>query len=555
MTVFWIVAVLLIGAVLLLLLPPLLNRTNDGNKLARREINILLFKDQLKELDVDLKNGILTNDQFEQAQKDLERGLIGDVAEEQVSATIGSGEKFGKVSSVVIAVFISITSIVMYANLGEGERGLDPKNAKQVVQAEGHQGTIEEQIRSLQEQLQTDPDNVEGWTMLARSYYFLKQYQSASGAFSRAVSMTREADPQLLADYADSLAMASGRSMIGKPFDMIKKALAVDPNHQKALWLAATASFQSKQYEDTLGYYQTLIKQYPAGTDNYNQMLRNMGEVKELMGLSPDEEIAKLKASEAMAGAANITGTVTLDPSMVAKVSPGDTLFIYARASSGPKMPLAIVRHTAGDLPVTFTLDDSTAMRPALKLSKYQQVVVSARISKSGNAIPQPGDLQGVTTVLAVGSQGVNIVINSVVSGSAGGGAAPMMSRSSSASPTSKASGGMGVAGTVSLDPNLSSRVSPNDTIFIFAKAAKGPRMPLAVLKKKVSDLPISFNLDDTTSMSPELVISKFSEVVVSARISKSGDAIAQPGDLKGGGSVIKVGTTDLKIIIDSAVP
>ncbi|MFV2057408.1 MAG: c-type cytochrome biogenesis protein CcmI, partial [Thiohalomonadales bacterium] len=502
MTVFWIVAILLMAAALLFILPPLAFRKDAQGKLARDEINIILFKDQLKELEVDLKTNVLTEDQFEQAKKDLERGLITDVGDKTSSSSNDAdtmSTKAGKNAAIVITLFITLTSVIMYSQLGEGERGLNPKNAKPIVQAEGHQGTIEEQIRALQEHLQTNPDDLEGWTMLARSYYFLKQYQSASGAFARAVSMTQETDAQLLADYADALAMASGRMMSGKPFEMIKKALSVEPNHQKALWLAATASFQAQQYPETLKYYQTLITQFPEGSDNYNQMLRNMGEVKELMGLSTDEEVAKLKASEAVsqanAATASITGTVTLDASLQAQVDAGDTLFVYARASSGPKMPLAIVRKTASDLPFNFTLDDSTAMNPAMKLSKFTQVVVSARISKSGNAIPQPGDLQGVTGVMNVGSQGVSIVINSSVSGSVGTASPVAQAAPGQASPIN--SGSSHVAGTVSLGDGLSDRVSPSDTIFIFAKAAKGPRMPLAVIKKQVKDLPISFTLDD----------------------------------------------------------
>ena len=557
MTVFWVVAGLLIVAALLFIIPPLLKKTaNEEKVLEQDDINVILYKDQLEELKSDLDNGVLTQEQFAQANEDLKRGLVENVKQSPKESKLHVPSVLEKNAAYIVGAFVLIVPAILFNNqLGTDdlEIRLNPENARVAVQAEGHQGTIEEQIRMLQERMQANPDDLEGRVMLARSYYFLKQYQAASDSYARAVALTKESEPQLLADYADALAMASGRNMSGQPYEIVKKALAIDPNHQKALWLAATATYQVKDYRTTLTYWETLLAQFPEDSENHTQMLKNIGEVKELLGeeLQP-EFIAKIQAAEqAQKAGASVSGEVTLDPKLANQVSPTDTVFVYARAANGPRMPLAIIKKQVKDLPIKFNLDDSLAMNPSMKISKFPQVVVSARVTKTGNAMPQAGDLQGATAPVNLGSQGLNIVINNIVSGGA-----PMAQTKVSAQQAMPVANTIAkITGTVSLDSTLMGRVAPTDTVFVFARAASGPRMPLAIIKKKVSDLPIDFQLDDTMAMNPSMKLSKFPEVIVAARISKTGNAMPQSGDLKGSSSVIKVGRENLKIIIDSAVP
>jgi len=570
MIAFSILILLMLVVALVFMLPPLLQK---GNKLQddfdRKKINVTLFKDHLSELDNDLANGVLTDNQYNAAKEDLERSLLQDISAEDIeaaeakTASEDTDVKRGKIAAAAIVILVPLTSIALYAQLGAGERGLDPANAKPEVSAEGHQGsTIEQQVRKLQDYLIENPDDLDKQIMLARSYYFLKQYQPASGAFAKAVELSGDKEPDLLADYADALAMANNRSMAGKPTELVHQALKIQPHHIKALWLAATAAYENKQFDQTLKYYETLRDQFPKGSDNYVQMIKNIGEVKSLMGLSTDSEVAELKSIEANKATMKVSGKVDIDPSLKGQYSPTDTVFIYARATSGPKMPLAIIRTTADKLPMEYALDDSMAMNPSLTLSSQKEVIVSARISKSGSAMPQPGDLQGTSSVVAVGAENIDINIKDKVSGSAAGapamGPAAMMAAAGASGGGNAGAGGNGnasVSGTVSLDPTLQSRVKPSDTVFIFAKASAGPRMPLAVLRKQVKDLPITFKLDDSMSMSPQFSLSGFSDVIVGARISSSGDAIPSPGDLQGTTSVIKVGSQGLNIIINSAVP
>jgi len=414
MMVFWVVAVLLIAAALLFLLPPLIQKgqgKNAGDAFDRDEFNVAIFKDQLAELERDLAVNILTQEQYETAKHDLERNFLqssNSSADESVSQM---DRVIGRSAAVVIAVLIPIVAVTIYNILGSGEAGLHPEDARPQIQAEGHEGSLEEQVRKLQDHLQENPDDAEGWGMLARSYYFLKQYAAAAETFARASALLQDSNAELLADYADALAMANGRNMAGRPYELVKKALAIQPKFQKALWLAGTATYQSGNFEDTLGYWKRLLEVFPKGSENYVQMQKNIAEIQQKLGLPVDAV-----TQTAVAGGASISGVVRLDESLMLDAAVGDTLFVYARAAKGPRMPLAIVRKTVKDLPLEFTLDDSMAMNPAMKLSNFQQVVVGARISKSGNAMPQPGDLQVVSQPMGVdGIEGLELVINEVV--------------------------------------------------------------------------------------------------------------------------------------------
>jgi cytochrome c-type biogenesis protein CcmH len=419
MMVFWIVAALLIVASLLFLLPPLIQKGKTKNKAVvfeRDELNVSIFKDQLAELEADLSAKVLTQEQFETAKHDLERSFLHDSASDGSGPVSATDKVIGRSAAVVITILIPLVAVSIYNLLGAGDAGLHPEDARPQVEAEGHDGSMEAQVRQLQDHLQENPQDSEGWVMLARSYYFLKQYAASAETFGEASALQDNKNPELLTDYADALAMANGRNMAGRPFELVQKALEIDPRLQKALWLIGTGTYQNGDFEATLGYWQRLLATFPAGSENHVQMQRNIAEIQERLGL-PVDAIAQVADQGAVQNGtqapASITGRVQLDESLRAQVSADDTVFIYARAASGPRMPLAIVRIQVKDLPYEFVLDDSMAMRPTMKLSSFAQVVVGARISKTGNAMPQPGDLQVVSAPMGVSAiSGVELVIN-----------------------------------------------------------------------------------------------------------------------------------------------
>jgi cytochrome c-type biogenesis protein CcmH len=267
---------------------------------------------------------------------------------------------------------------------------------------------IANMVDGLVAKLKKDPSNVEGWGMLARTYAALERFDEAVTTYRKALSM-RPDDADLLADFADALAMVQGRKLDGEPAQAVAKALKIDPNNFKALSLAGTIAFEKQNFKEAADHWQRAVGRAPADNPTLAQQVRSaLAEARQRAGLPPEPE-----ASQAAASGAHVTGTVTLADALKAQVSPEDTVFIFARAANGPKMPLAIVRKQVKDLPYTFSLDDSQAMSPQMKLSGFPEVIVGARVSRSGQAMPQPGDFAGQSAPVKVGSEGVKIEIAS----------------------------------------------------------------------------------------------------------------------------------------------
>jgi cytochrome c-type biogenesis protein CcmH len=416
MMVFWVIAAFLVLAALFFLLPPLWSKNQRKDLLARDELNVTIFKDQLAELERDLHAGLLTQEQYQTARHDLERNYARDAERTEEQSPTQSDYVVGRATAVVIFIVLPVLAVSLYVLLGAGVRGLNPEQVaaeqEQLMQAQGaSKETLQEAVRRLQERIQSEPDNIENWVMLARSHYFLEEYAEASEAFAHASDLLKDEDPDILADYADAIAMASERNMLGKPYDLVRKALSINPQHEKSLWLAGVAAFQAQDLQSTLGYWEQLLKAFPPGSQEYEQMLSNVNEIRQNLGLPVETSSAPV-----LTAAAGISGVVSLGENLMSKAAPEDTVFIFARALNGPRMPLAILRAQVKDLPKEFTLDDSLAMSPQLKLSDFGQVVVGARISRSGDAMAQSGDLEGsVEPVTVRDAAKVEIIINRIV--------------------------------------------------------------------------------------------------------------------------------------------
>lgn len=273
-------------------------------------------------------------------------------------------------------------------------------------------------VDKLAARLKEAPDDAEGWAMLARSYAVLGRNGDAVPAYEKAVAL-RADDATLLADYADALAVKNNRELSGEPLKLVERALKLDPKNLKALSLAGTAAFDRKDYAGAVKLWETLLQAAPPDSNYVTQVRGSIDEARELGKLAPAALPAAAAASApapvAAAASAAVSGTVTLAKALAQKASPTDTVFVYARAAQGPKMPLAVLRKQVKDLPIAFRLDDSMAMSPAARLSGAATVVVGARVSKSGQALPEPGDLAGQTAPVAVGSAGLKIEISEVV--------------------------------------------------------------------------------------------------------------------------------------------
>ncbi|MBN8489564.1 MAG: tetratricopeptide repeat protein, partial [Burkholderiales bacterium] len=313
--------------------------------------------------------------------------------------------------------FVLVFGAAMYAWRGNTQGwSVQPGAAAPVAeaasagQAPHAMGTqqIEGMLASLNERLKAQPDDAEGWLMLGRSYSVLGRFNEAVPAYRKVLAL-QPTHAQALADLADALAMLNGRSFQGEPTQLIAAALKAEPDNLKALALAGTLAFEAGDAKTAVRHWERAVKVGPPDSDLVKQLQGALTEARSAAGL-PAAQPAAGKATVAAPGA-SVSGRVELSATLAAKASPEDTVFIFARPAEGSRMPLAILKKRVRDLPADFMLDDSMAMSPAARLSGAAAVVVGARVSKSGQAMPQPGDLEGLSASVAPGASGLRIVI------------------------------------------------------------------------------------------------------------------------------------------------
>ena len=396
MILFWLIGGALAAGVLALLLRPLLSRKAPG-PLSRAAANVSIYRDQLRELDSDLAAGTLAPADYDRARAELEARLIEDVRDDAREPQAGAARPAGRGAGFLVAAAVPICAAALYLVVGNPE-AIDPQPDQNSVSA----AQIEAMVSRLAARMRENPEDIEGWKMLGRSYGVLGRFDEAADAYAKAAARAPR-DAQLLVDFADVLAMARGQRLEGEPEKLIQRALEIDPGNLKGLALAGTLAYGRKDYAGAAAYWQRMLPQVPPDSQDARTIRENVDEARRLAGTSDQKSQA------------GVRGTVSLAPQLKAKAAPDDTVFVFARAAEGPAMPLAVARTRVRDLPYRFRLDDSMAMTPAMKLSAFQRVVVSARVSKSGNAAPQPGDLQGASGPVANNAGAVTIVIDSVV--------------------------------------------------------------------------------------------------------------------------------------------
>lgn len=308
-----------------------------------------------------------------------------------------------------IAVFVLVVAAAGYARFGTPSawKGVPVAQSEAEAGQAGAMGQIDAMVGKLEERLKTQPDDVEGWSMLGRSYSALGRYPEAAQAFQRVVELKPQ-EASGYADLADAKAMAAGRSLAGEPAALIAKALELDPKNLKALALAGTIAFENRDFAKAARLWEAAVAVAEPGSELVRNLEGGIAEARSRAGQPAPPPAAA-------ASGATLSGQVRIAAALKGRASPEDTLFVFARAATGSKMPLAIVRKQVKDLPFEFTLDDTTAMSPQARLSSAPQVVVGARISKSGNATPQPGDLQGFSKPVAPGAKGVAVEISEEV--------------------------------------------------------------------------------------------------------------------------------------------
>ena len=412
---FFIVAGLLLVGALAFVVPPLLGkRLSKQSSISHDETNLAIYRDQLKELDNDLAAGTIDRLHFDTAKREIERRVLEEVEQEADRSASISGPKW--TMAVGVAVLIPLIAIPSYVGLGT-PAALDVQKlaARQDGAGEGGHDLSPQKIagmvEQLKEKLKTQPEDADGWLMLAKTTGALARYEESANAY-RAAARLRPKDAQLLADFADTMAMAQGRVLTGEPERLVAQALQVDPNNVKALALGGTIAFEKKDFAQAALLWKRILSIVPPDSEFAERIRVSVTEVENKAGLASSASAPELKPAPVVAAAASLSGRVDISPAAKKAVAPEDTVFIFARAATGPKMPLAILRVQAKDLPKLFELTEAMAMAPGMSISKFPELVVGARVSKSGNAIAQPGDWESELMPVRAGANGINLFVS-----------------------------------------------------------------------------------------------------------------------------------------------
>ena len=389
---------------------------------AALQSSITPFKRQLAELKEQQAAGAIPLADFERQTAVLERRLLDLVLSATADETSAPAAR--KLPGRLLAGLAS--GIVLLAALGYWFTAVPALEAQMAAEGEGagqpSSAQIVAMVDQLAERLKKDPNDGEGWAMLARSYSVMERSDEALDAYAHALALRKD-DPAVLVDYADALGVKNNHSLAGEPIKLIQQALAIDPANIKGLALAGTDAFVRQDFAQAVKYWSEVERAGPADNALVQRVVASLQEARTRAGLPPKPVAAQattvapavsLRASAPVAktGAeASVSGTVSVAAALLSRTSPQDTVFIFARPANGGRMPLAAMRIQVKDLPYRFTLDDSKSMSPSMPLSSSAQVIVAARISKSGDAMAQAGDLTGQVGPIAMGSQGIALEI------------------------------------------------------------------------------------------------------------------------------------------------
>ena len=404
--------ILLIALTLVLLVIPVLRKPSTSDALGREQQNIVIAKEKKSLLEAQLAAGQMTQEEYDSAFADLEASLAIDLERQQA---LGSNLDAGKWAVWVFAAVVPVASVLLYMQLGEYKVIDNPSLAQPRAQtadsmlASGTSSkapSMSEMIQKVRDHLKDNPDDARGWFMLGRSLMTVQKFSEATAALQSSYDLNKQ-EPSVMLALADALAMTNAGVMTGEPERLVLEALALSPNELTGLWLAGLAAEQGGRLRESFDYFVRLLpmlKDDAQSAAELTSMLVSLKERqpdlpelpvnRELPSIASASEPAPVAASSgSSSGPSSISVSVTLDESIASQAQPNDLVFIYAKAASGPPMPLAAKRLKVSDLPINITLSDSDAVMAQMKLSMFDQIKIGARVSKSGDPVARAGDL------------------------------------------------------------------------------------------------------------------------------------------------------------------
>jgi cytochrome c-type biogenesis protein CcmH len=401
---------------------------------SQSQANVKVYREQILDLDREHANGHLSDSEWQQSRDELSVRLLQDTAVDDEPHVITQAQSWR--TAVVIALVFPMSALALYIWLGAPEAISPMPPAAVSAEAATEQAAppnLDQIVENLASKLQADPNNLEGWVLLGRTHRSMGNLDAALSAFDRALKLN--ADDELILARAEVLAAKNQGRFDGEPWRVIREVLQRDPQNYAALLLAGSASYANNRYADALEFWQRARLLLAADHPDVPNLIEAMSTVQAKMknqasppatpaaqgapsapasggaaaGTAPAAAVAS--AAGGAVSALNVSGQVRLSAALKSQTSPTDVVFVYAVPANGERMPLALLKTTVAQLPLKFTLDDSSAMLPDRKLSGASQVLVKARVSKSGNAIPQSGDWEGSLGPVKVGATGLDLEI------------------------------------------------------------------------------------------------------------------------------------------------
>ena len=383
---FWVIAIALLALALVILLLPLLRQSREQNDDQRQQQNIQIAREQKQQLETQLADGDIDQAEFDSAYQDLQTALALELEREESAQQ----KSRGRWMAIVVMLAVPIASIMLYLALGEYRVIENPELARAAPPAHtagAPQMSFEEMEARIKQRLQQNPEDVEGWFLLGRTYMSQRRFDQAVTAYQRSHDLLPN-EAGIMFALADALGMQNNGNLLGEPEELIKRGLQLAPRFPNGLWLAGLAAEQRQDYPEAYRYWTELL---PLVADN-PESTREVSNLLHLLEQRNPELASARPAAPVGADGASIRVAVDINAELRARAGPETAVFVYAKAMQGPPMPLAVKKIQLKDLPTTLALSDSDAMMPALKLSAFDPVIVGARVSFSGNPVAQSGD-------------------------------------------------------------------------------------------------------------------------------------------------------------------
>lgn len=401
---FWLLAgLLLLASLSFVWWPVLMQRRRQPAAVSRKELNVQAFESQVADLQVELDSGRIEPTQFEVLKTELERNLLGDVAQAGEVQAVQSSHKGLSVTALILSVVVLASGLGLYLKLGSSST-LQQMAEQQTLAQKLSELPPNQMVAYLEQESRDHPDRTDIWYALANVYFQLGQVTETKHAYEQLLKIVGE-DPSLLAEYAQTLFFLSGNRMTDEVRLVAERTLRAEPRNVSALGLLGIDAFERGLYAQAIGAWQAALDVAP-DAKGAEALRQGISKAQQLLAEQPEA-----------AGSVRLTLLVSLDDALISQSKPEDSVFVLARAVSGPKIPLAVQRLQVKDLPAEVVLSDAMAMSPELKLSSVDQVEVLARVSASGQALPQPGDLQGSFRPVNVSSQqaAIELVIDRII--------------------------------------------------------------------------------------------------------------------------------------------